>query len=89
MFGDNAAAIARILARFRDAGARLLGEIDAARADSSQLSELARKLKGAARAAGAVHLGDLAAALEKSGRVADIVPLQAEWQRVIDDLGAP
>ena len=76
----------RVLSRFRDAGARLLGEIDSARTDPRQLAELAHKLKGAARAAGAVHLGDLAAALEKSGRAADIVPLQAEWQRVVADL---
>jgi signal transduction histidine kinase/ActR/RegA family two-component response regulator len=86
MFGDNAAAIARVLGRFREAGARLLGEIDTARADPGQLVELAHKLKGAARAAGAVRLGDLAAALEKSGLGADIVPLQAEWQRVVADL---
>jgi len=86
MFGDNAASIARVLARFRDAGARLLGEIDAAQAQPKQLSDLAHKLKGAARAAGAVHLGDLAAALEQSGRAADIAPLQAEWQRVVAEL---
>jgi HPt (histidine-containing phosphotransfer) domain-containing protein len=77
-----------VLGRFRDAGARLLGEIEAATADPRQLSDLAHKLKGAARAAGAVHLGDLAAALELSGRTADIVPLQTEWQRVVDDLNA-
>jgi len=88
MFGDNRATIARILTRFRDAGARLIGEIEAAQADPRQLGELAHKLKGAARAAGAVHLGDLAAALEKSGRSADVVPLQAEWQRVVADLNA-
>ena len=88
MFGDNAASIARVLARFRDAGARLLGEIDAAKAEPKQLTDLAHKLKGAARAAGAVHLGDLAAALEQSGRSADIAPLQAEWQRVVAELSA-
>ncbi len=86
MFGNNAAAIARVLGRFRDAGTKLLGEIDAARADPGQLVELAHTLKGAARAAGAVHLGDLAAAVEQSGLGADIVPLQAEWQRVVADL---
>jgi signal transduction histidine kinase/DNA-binding NarL/FixJ family response regulator/PAS domain-containing protein len=86
MFGSNSAASARVLSRFRDAGARLLGEIDSARTDPKQLAELAHKLKGAARAAGAVHLGDLAAALELSGRPADIAPLQAEWQRVMTEL---
>src|SRR5471032_1358589 len=88
MFGDNAASVARVLARFRDAGARLLGEIDVAQAQPKQLSDLAHKLKGAARAAGAVHLGDLAAALEQSGRSADIAPLQAEWLRVVAELNA-
>src|SRR5476651_2499293 len=88
MFGDNAASIARVLARFRDAGARLLGEIDAAKAQPKQLCDLAHKLKGAARAAGAVHLGDLAAALEQSGRSADVAPLQAEWLRVVAELNA-
>jgi signal transduction histidine kinase/DNA-binding NarL/FixJ family response regulator len=89
MFGDNQATTARILARFRDAGARLIGEIETAQADPKQLGELAHKLKGAARAAGAVHLGDLAAALETSGRSADVGPLQAEWQRVVADLNTP
>ncbi|MEI6204641.1 MAG: response regulator, partial [Enhydrobacter sp.] len=86
MFGDSPASITRVLARFREAGARLLGEIEAAKADPKQLHDLAHKLKGAARAAGAVHLGDLAAALEQSGRSADIAPLQAEWQRVVAEL---
>ena len=89
MFGDSPASITRVLARFREAGARLLGEIEAAKADPKQLHDLAHKLKGAARAAGAVHLGDLAAALEQSGRSADIAPLQAEWQRVVAELGVP
>ena len=87
MFGDNPAAIARVLSRFREAGARLVGEIAAAPADATQLRELAHKLKGAARAAGAVRLGDLAAALEKSGAAEDIAALQAEWQRVAAALG--
>ena len=88
MFGGNAAAVARVLGRFREAGARLLGEIEEASTDPAQVIELAHKLKGAARAAGAVHLGDLAAALEQSGRTADLPPLQAEWQRVVADLNA-
>jgi two-component system sensor histidine kinase/response regulator len=88
MFGDNQAAITRVLNRFRDAGAKLLAEIEAAKADPKQLSELAHKLKGAARAAGAVPLGDLAAALEISGSARDVSPLQAEWQRVAASLGA-
>ena len=86
MFGDNQAAIARVLGRFKDAGARLVGEIGAAQADPNQLKELAHKLKGAARAAGAVRLGDLAAALEKSGAATDVAAVGAEWQRVAQEL---
>ena len=69
MFGDNAAAIARVLGRFRDAGAQA-GRRDRRppAPNPEQLTELAHKLKGAARAAGAMALGDLAATLEKSGR---------------------
>ena len=86
MFGDNPATIARILGRFRDAGTKLIAEIEAARSNPKQLGELAHKLKGAARAAGAVPLGDLAAALEKSGRASDFEPLKADWQRVAAEL---
>jgi two-component system sensor histidine kinase/response regulator len=86
MFGDNPATIARILTRFHDAGAKLMAEIEAAQTDTKQLGELAHKLKGAARAAGAVLLGDLAAALEKTGRSADVDPLKTEWRRVAAEL---
>jgi CheY-like chemotaxis protein len=82
MFGGNTATVARVLGRFRDAGGRLVAEIAAARQDREQLTELAHKLKGAARSAGAMALGDLAATVEKSGRIDDIEALQAEWRRV-------
>jgi signal transduction histidine kinase/DNA-binding NarL/FixJ family response regulator len=88
MFGGNSTAVARVLARFRDAGARMVAEIAAARQDRQQLTELAHKLKGAARSAGAVALGDLAATVEKSGRGDDIEALQAEWRRVAAALSA-
>jgi HPt (histidine-containing phosphotransfer) domain-containing protein len=88
MFGGNEKAIARVLTRFKDAGARLIDEIGAARGNQEKLTELAHKLKGASRAAGAMALGDLAAALEKSGRGADIDALQTEWDRVAAELGA-
>jgi CheY-like chemotaxis protein/HPt (histidine-containing phosphotransfer) domain-containing protein len=81
MFGDNPAAIAKVLGRFRDAGAKLVKEIGSA-TKLDQRRELAHKLKGAARAAGAVRLGDLAATLEQSGSDSDIAGLTAEWQRV-------
>jgi signal transduction histidine kinase/response regulator of citrate/malate metabolism len=86
MFGDNPATIARILTRFHGAAGKLMTEIAAARDDARQLGELAHKLKGAARAAGAVRLGDLAAALETSGSAGDIAALDAEWQRVAAEL---
>ena len=86
MFGGNATAVARVLARFKSAGATLVQQIVAARQDREELTELAHKLKGAARAAGAIAHGDLAATLEKSGRGADVDALRAEWQRVAADL---
>jgi signal transduction histidine kinase/CheY-like chemotaxis protein/HPt (histidine-containing phosphotransfer) domain-containing protein len=88
MFGGNEKAIARVLARFKDAGARMIGEIGAARDNQERLTELAHKLKGAARAAGATALGNLAATLEKSGRDTDVDALQMEWHRVAAELNA-
>jgi len=88
MFGDNPAMVARVLARFRDAGAKLLDEIGAASDEPRRLTELAHKLKGAARAAGAVRLGDLAAALEQSGNAEDAAPLREEWRQVEAALSA-
>ena len=87
MFGDNAAMIDRVLTRFRAAGAKLVSAIAAAD-DPKDLADLAHKLKGAARAAGAVRLGDLAAALEQSGHAADAAAVAAEWQRVEAALSA-
>ena len=69
------------MSRFRSAGAKLVGEI-AATHDPERLADLAHKLKGAARAAGALRLGDLAAALEHSRSAADIPAIVAEWTRV-------
>jgi signal transduction histidine kinase/DNA-binding NarL/FixJ family response regulator len=88
MFGGNNQAVERVLGRFRDAAGRLVEQIAAARRDPNRLIELAHKLKGAARSAGAMGLGDLAAALEKTGRAAEIDALQAEWRRVDAELSA-
>ncbi|MFO1081639.1 MAG: PAS-domain containing protein [Reyranellaceae bacterium] len=86
LFGENPAMIDRVLTRFRAAGATLVADIAAAAADPSALLDLAHKLKGAARAAGATRLGDLAGRLEQSGDAEDVAPLVAEWQRVQDAL---
>jgi signal transduction histidine kinase/DNA-binding NarL/FixJ family response regulator len=86
MFGNDAKAIARVLSRFETAGGKLMQEIAAAKGDAKQIAELAHKLKGAARAAGAVRLGDLAAGLEQPGRGADIAALEREWKLVAAEL---
>jgi CheY-like chemotaxis protein/HPt (histidine-containing phosphotransfer) domain-containing protein len=88
MFGGNMQAVRRVLDRFRDAGGRLVEQIAAARQDPKKVIELAHKLKGAAHSAGAMALGDLAAALEKSARAAEIDALQIEWRRVEAELSA-
>ncbi len=88
MFGDNRAMIDKVMARFSQAGTKLVDDIAASADDARRLAELAHKLKGAARAAGAVRLGDLAGALEKSGAGRDIGPLREEWQRVAATLRA-
>ena len=87
LFGDNQAMVDRVLSRFRIAGAGLVAEIGSAGGDAKRLSDLAHKLKGAARAAGAVRLGDVAAALEQSGDAVDIAAVLAEWRRVGAALG--
>ncbi len=88
MFGDNPAMIDRVLQRFRNAGSKLVAEIGEAGGDAGRLADLAHKLKGAARSAGAVRLGDLAAALEQSGKAIDAAAVSAEWQRVEAALSA-
>jgi HPt (histidine-containing phosphotransfer) domain-containing protein len=87
MFGDNPALVDRMLRRFAEAGAALIAEIAAATDDPAALGGLAHKLKGAARAAGAIRLGDLAAAVEQSKDPANVAPLMTEWQRVDAALG--
>ena len=82
MFGDNPAMIVRVLTRFATAGGKLVGEMVAAVDEPKTLAELAHKLKGAARAAGALRLGDLAAVLEQSPGATEVKAVEAEWQRV-------
>ena len=87
MFDGNERAVARVLTRFKDVGRPDDGrDRGSARSDRERLAELAHKLKGAARAAGAMALGELAARVEKSGRSADVDALQMEWHRVAAEL---
>jgi signal transduction histidine kinase/CheY-like chemotaxis protein/HPt (histidine-containing phosphotransfer) domain-containing protein len=81
MFGDNQAMIDRVLKRFGEAGAALLAEIETAQ-EPKRLAELAHKLKGAAGAAGAVRLADLAATLERTADKTQVSALAAEWRLV-------
>ncbi len=85
-FGDNPVLIERLLARFRQSGANLVSEI-AGTADPAALADLAHRLKGDARAAGAIRLGDLAALLEQSRSPADSPAIVAEWKHVETALG--
>jgi signal transduction histidine kinase/DNA-binding NarL/FixJ family response regulator len=88
MFGDNPEMIARVLARFADSGEKLVADIAASAGDHRRIADLAHKLKGAARAAGAARLGDLAAIVEQSSDPAGIDALASEWQRVVAALEA-
>ncbi|HJQ61084.1 MAG TPA: PAS-domain containing protein [Vineibacter sp.] len=97
LFGDNPAMIARMLGRFRDSAAQLVQELDthAARGDLAALAETAHKLKGAARTAGAMALGDLAAALEQAAREGSdrgyqgqVAGVAREWRSVEAALAA-
>jgi CheY-like chemotaxis protein/HPt (histidine-containing phosphotransfer) domain-containing protein len=96
-FGDNPATVRRLLARFHDSADLLVREIESEAAVDrlESLAEAGHKLKGAARAAGAVHLGDLAEALEReahagpSEQIGSLVgTLAAEWRRVAGELHA-
>jgi PAS domain S-box-containing protein len=87
LFGDNQAMIDRMLAQFVVAGAKLLANIEEAR-ESRHRADLAHQLKGAARAAGAIRLGDLADALERSGLSADVAAVAADGRRVEATLAA-
>jgi CheY-like chemotaxis protein/HPt (histidine-containing phosphotransfer) domain-containing protein len=97
LFGDNPALAARLMAHFRDSGAQLMAALGthAATGDLRATAEIAHKLKGAARMAGAHMLGDLAETLEhdaRDGHAADsrgqADRIAAEWRRVSAELPA-
>jgi signal transduction histidine kinase/CheY-like chemotaxis protein/HPt (histidine-containing phosphotransfer) domain-containing protein len=86
LFGDDVALINSILKKFVKAAAETVDDIGVAKGDSTKLAKLAHRLKGAARAAGATRLGDLAGALEQTGSPAAVTPLLTEWRRVQEEI---
>ncbi|MBS0519735.1 MAG: response regulator [Proteobacteria bacterium] len=89
MFRGNPTTVERVLGRFRETGGKLVDEIAGSANEPDRLVELAHKLKGAARAAGAARLGDLAEALEMSAEARQVADLQREWDKVMTDLSVP
>jgi PAS domain S-box-containing protein len=87
LFGDDTALINSILRKFIDAAGETVDDIVAAKKKPVALGKLAHRLKGAARAAGATRLGDLAGALEQSRTAAGVKPLVDEWRRVKMEIG--
>ncbi|GHD72286.1 ATP-binding protein [Vogesella fluminis] len=49
--------------------------------DAAQIAWSAHRIKGASRMVGAMALGDMAAALEKAGRAADLAAIPELWQQ--------
>jgi CheY-like chemotaxis protein len=74
LFGKDRKSIARVLGTFIDSARDIEREIAAAASegDTATLAGAAHKLKGAARTAGAMPLGDIAANLEQAARAGDL-----------------